>query len=69
MIENDGSEVYHEVKGWMDDRSRVKIKRMARYHPDVSLVVIDSKAYREIRRKVSGIVPGWQDVARDRRGA
>ena len=68
VTENDGREVYHEVKGWMDDRSRVKIARMRRYHPTITLVVIDSKAYKELRRKVSGLVPGWQDTPRDRRG-
>lgn len=69
VIENDGREVYHEVKGWMDDRSRVKIARMGRYHPSVTLVVIDGKAYRELRHKVSSLVPGWQDTPRDRRAA
>jgi hypothetical protein len=44
----DGSEEYHEVKGWMDDRSKTKIKRMAIYHPKIRLVVIDSKAYRNV---------------------
>ena len=68
VIENDGREVYHEVKGWMDDRSRVKIARMGKYHPDVPLVVINGKAYMEIRRKVSVLVPGWQDLARDKKG-
>lgn len=38
----DGSSEYHEVKGWMDDRSKTKIARMRRYHPDVRLVVRDS---------------------------
>ena len=69
VIEKDGQEVYHEVKGWMDDRSRVKIERMRRYHPSVQLVVINSKVYQELRRKVSSLVPGWQDIPRDRRGA
>lgn len=69
VIENNGSEVFHEVKGWMDDRSKTKIARMKRYYPDVVLVVIDSKAYRELRLKVSSLVPGWTDIERDRRGA
>lgn len=69
VLENDGRDAFHEVKGWMDDRSKTKIKRMAKYYPDVVLVVIDSKAYREIRRKVSSLVPGWVDAPRDRRCA
>lgn len=55
-----GKEAYHEVKGWMDDKSKLKIKRMQKYHPDVVLVVIASKEYAEIRRKVSALIPGWE---------
>lgn len=60
VVENDGSEAYHEVKGWMDARSITKIKRMAKYHPNVKLIVIDSKGYEAIRKKVAGLVPGWE---------
>lgn len=60
IIENDGSESYHEVKGWMDDRSKTKIKRMAKYHPTVRLIVIDGKSYREISKKVGGMIDGWE---------
>jgi len=56
----DGSREYHEVKGWMDTRSRTKIKRMAKYYPQVKLVVIDAKAYRELERTISTIIPGWE---------
>lgn len=59
VTENNGSIVYHEVKGWMDDRSKTKIKRMAKYHPDVKLIVIDSKAYASLSKDVSGLVDGW----------
>lgn len=60
VIETDGRESYHEVKGWMDDRSKTKIKRMAKYHPKVKLIVIDSKAYESIKRTASSLVPGWE---------
>jgi hypothetical protein len=60
VTENGGAVAYHEVKGWMDDRSKTKIKRMRIYHPKVLLIVIDSKQYEEIRRKVSSLVPGWE---------
>lgn len=55
-----GSEAYHEVKGWMDDRSVTKLKRMAKYHPNVKLVVIDSKAYTALKKSCQGLVPGWE---------
>lgn len=55
-----GSEAYHEVKGWMDDRSVTKLKRMAKYHLNVKLVVIDSKAYTALKKSCQGLVPGWE---------
>lgn len=61
VVESNGAESFHEVKGWMDDRSKTKIQRMAKYHPSVTLIVVDSKAYAEIKRKVSSLVPGWEE--------
>ena len=56
----DGAIEYHEIKGWMDDRSKTKIKRMAKYHPDVKLIVIDSKSYKRIASLMKSTVPGWE---------
>lgn len=39
---------FHEVKGWMDSKSITKIKRMAIYHPQVKLIVIDKDSYKNI---------------------
>lgn len=60
VYELDGRIAYHEVKGWMDDRSKTKIKRMAKYHPSVKLVVIDSKAYRSIAKTMQAIINDWE---------
>lgn len=60
VTENSGRVVYHEVKGWMDDRSKTKIKRMRIYHPKIELIVIDSKAYKSIQSQVSALIPGWE---------
>ena len=51
---------YHEVKGWMDARSVTKIKRMAKYHPTVQLLVIDAKSYRKLARLFCSTIPGWE---------
>lgn len=45
---NDGGIEYHEVKGWMDDRSKTKLKRMRIYHPSVRLVLIDAPTYKKM---------------------
>lgn len=50
---------YHEVKGWMDSKSKTKIKRMAKYHPSVKMVIIDTNRYKSLERTVSGLVPKW----------
>jgi hypothetical protein len=60
VIENSGRDAFHEVKGWMDDRSTTKLKRMAKYYPNVSIVLIREKDYNEIKRKVSALIPGWE---------
>lgn len=51
---------YHEVKGWMDARSKTKIRRMAKYHPNVALKVMDSAWYKANCRHLASVVPGWE---------
>ena len=60
ITENNGDIIYHEVKGWMDDRSKTKIKRMAKYHPDVKLIVIDAKCYKCLAKKMGSSIIGWE---------
>lgn len=48
---NDSTE-YHEVKGWMDAKSKTKIRRMAKYHPHIKLIVIDQEFYRDLKKKL-----------------
>lgn len=55
-----GAIEYHEVKGWMDSRSKTKIKRMKKYFPSVVLVVIDSARYRTLSQQLKSIIPGWE---------
>lgn len=59
IVENNGAVVFHEIKGWMDPKSKTKIKRMAKYHPQVKLVVIDQSHYRKLSSQVCKLVPGW----------
>lgn len=60
VTELNGSTYYVEVKGWMDAKSKTKLKRMAKYHPTVDLRVIGSKPYKEIAKKLGGAIPGWE---------
>lgn len=63
--ENNGSSCLHEVKGWMDGRSKTTLARMAKYHPKEKIVLIDGPQYRAIRSKVAALIPDWEDSARD----
>lgn len=58
--ENDGSSSLHEVKGWMDARSKTTLKRMAKYHPSEKITVIREKEYNEIGRKIGPLIEGWE---------
>lgn len=49
-----------ELKGWRHPKGEVALRRMAKYYPDEKIVVIDKKAYAEIRRQVAGLIPFWE---------
>jgi hypothetical protein len=51
---------YIEVKGYMDAKSKTKIKRMAKYYPDIQLIVVGRKQYDEIKNKLSKVIPNWE---------
>ena len=53
------TEEFHEVKGWMDNRSKTKLKRMAKYHPEINLILIDTKAYKLLEKEMKNIIPDW----------
>lgn len=60
VTEADGSVSFHEVKGWMDPRSATKLRRMAKYHPTVPVVLIGKDEYRAIARTMAAMLPGWE---------
>lgn len=62
VTENDGSICYHEVKGYMDSRSKTKLKRMAKYYPNIKIKVIDSYAYYLIAKQVKGLIDWQADI-------
>lgn len=51
-----------EVKGWMDSKSKTKLKRFARQYPEEykKLELIQQKEYNEIKRKMSGFIKNWE---------
>jgi hypothetical protein len=52
VFNNDGSLEYHEIKGWMDNKSKTKLKRMAKYYPSIKVVLIEKDLYKELKNKI-----------------
>jgi len=53
---NSGGIEYHEVKGYMDGKSKTKLRRMAKYYPDVKIVLIDQTFYKDIQKKLGKMI-------------
>jgi hypothetical protein len=60
--EKDGSTPLHEVKGWMDARSKTTLKRMAKYHPSETIILIRERAYNDIARKIGPMIQDWGNL-------
>lgn len=54
------SRYYVEVKGYLDAKSKTKLKRMAKYHPDVKLELWDAKRMAGLTRTVGPLIEGWE---------
>lgn len=64
VVDCHGDASYHEVKGWMDPRSKDRLSRMAEFYPNVRVVVIGVQQYRAIALAVSRQIPEWEDESR-----
>lgn len=60
ITERNGSVRYIEAKGFLDARSKTKLKRMAKYHPTVRVDLIGEVQYRAIAATMSKVLPGWE---------
>jgi hypothetical protein len=50
VLNAQGESIWYEVKGFMDARSKTKLKRFKSYFPNEKLVVIDSKWFSAVTR-------------------
>jgi hypothetical protein len=60
VLNYDGTHYWVEVKGWMDAKSKTKIKRFRKYYPDEKLIVVDAAWFRANACKLKLIVPNWE---------
>lgn len=51
---------YIEVKGFFDQVSRTKLRRMRLHYPAVVLFVVSRAELSEIRREYGAAMPGWE---------
>jgi len=56
----DGSVEYHEVKGWMNPESATKLRRMAKYYPEIKIIVIDQVLYKKLKGQIKRLIPNWE---------
>jgi len=65
IMENDGEIIYHEVKGYMDQKSRTKLNRMKKYYPEIKIILIMKKEMMEIKNKVGAFLL-WESNTNDK---
>ena len=51
---------YHEVKGWVDDRSKYKIDEFKKRYGDCFLNVIYANEYKKIEKEVASKIEEWE---------
>ena len=54
------SEEWIEVKGYMDSKSATKIKRMAKYFPQVKLRVVDKSFFTKNAKNLKILIKDWE---------
>ena len=60
VVYPDGTWEYVEIKGWMDARSKTRLRRMERYYPEIPLRVVGAAEYRALARDAGRLVAGWE---------
>lgn len=59
VTHTNASEEYVEVKGYMDAKSKTKIKRMAKYHPTVRLRVVTKEFFTKNGKMLRAVLRDW----------
>jgi hypothetical protein len=60
VTENDGRVVYHEVKGWMCPRSKTALKRMAKYYPEIEIVLVQNEFFKASNATLRCLIKDWE---------
>jgi len=57
VIHNDGKEEWCEVKGYYDSKSKTKMKRMAKYYPQVKIRLVGADWFKENLKSCKALEP------------
>jgi hypothetical protein len=57
VIHNDGKEEWCEVKGYYDSKSKTKMKRMAKYYPQVNIRLVGADWFKENLKSCKALEP------------
>jgi hypothetical protein len=61
----DGRHEWHEVKGWMDAKSKTRLRRMAEFYPAEKLVIIEESWFRGAKKTgLASVIRGWESAPR-----
>lgn len=66
-LPNEG--VYIEVKGQMTSVDRTKLKRMKKFYPHITVVVLGKEEYEELEKTYGHQVPNWEFPKKKERNA
>lgn len=59
IIETNGKHRWIEVKGYMDAKSKTKIKRFKKYYPSETLEIIDGEWFKA-NKDLKLLIPAWE---------
>lgn len=69
VVDRLGVSEWHEVKGWMDPKSKTRLARMAKYFPSEVVRVIGGKWFASaVRGGLAAFIPGWETAKSPRPG-
>lgn len=60
VFDKSGNYEYHEVKGWMDKKSEIRLSSMKTFYGDEILVLINSPVYRKLSKTYKTLIPNWE---------
>lgn len=52
VFKDDNKFEYHEVKGYMDSKSKTKLKRMKKYYPEIVVKLVDTSEYNLLKKQI-----------------